>query len=111
MGFTIPDRRNVQSSTKLSKPYPEFPLTANGQWSKKIRGKLHYFGVWADWQAALNKDLAQRDYLHTGQVPPTEAATLGNLLDLFLEARDQKLQASEINQTTYNEYQTTADVN
>jgi hypothetical protein len=28
------------------KPYPEFPFTAhpNGQWCKKIREKLHYFG-------------------------------------------------------------------
>jgi integrase len=108
---TIPDGRKVHYSMKPSKPYPDFPLTANGngQWSKKIRGKVHYFGVWADWQAALNRYLEQRDYLHTGQVPPTETAALGNLLDLFLEGKDQKLQAGEINQTTYNEYQTTAD--
>jgi hypothetical protein len=35
---------------KASKPYPEFPLTAHpaGYWCKKIRGKIHYFGPWAD---------------------------------------------------------------
>ncbi|MFA5864727.1 MAG: hypothetical protein WC975_08565 [Phycisphaerae bacterium] len=40
--------------TKPIKPYPTFPLTThpNGQWCKKIRGKIHFFGVWADPEAA-----------------------------------------------------------
>lgn len=44
---------------KPSKPYPEFPLTAHpaGTWCKKIRGKLHYFGPWADPDSALQKQL------------------------------------------------------
>ena len=42
---------------KPQKPYPNFPLFAhnNGQLGKKIDGKPRYFGVWADWKAALRK--------------------------------------------------------
>lgn len=37
--------RTDPSKQKPSKPYPSFPLTAhlNGQWCKKIRGRVHFF--------------------------------------------------------------------
>jgi len=56
---------------KPPKPYKSFPLTAhnNGQWCKKIRGKVHFFGVWADPQAALGNYLRVTPDLHAGRQP------------------------------------------
>lgn len=54
MTSNLPSRRR---GNKPKKPHPEFPLTAhpNGQWSKKIRGKVYYFGSRADPAAALER--------------------------------------------------------
>ena len=60
---------------KPAKPYSEFPLTAHraGYWCKKIRGKIHHFGPWADPDAALQGYLDRKDTLHAGRKhrPPT----------------------------------------
>jgi hypothetical protein len=58
-------------ASKPAKPYPESPLTAHpaGYWCKKIRGKIHYFGPWADPDGALKKYLDQWDALHAGRTP------------------------------------------
>ena len=44
-------------AAKPRKPYKNYPLTAhpNGQWCKRIRGRLVYFGAWCDPQAAIER--------------------------------------------------------
>jgi hypothetical protein len=64
-------RSKSKRHRKPSKPYPSFPLTPhnNGQWCKKIRGKVHFFGRWEDRQAALERCLHVAEDLHAGRQP------------------------------------------
>jgi len=58
----------------------KFPLTlhATGQYCKKIRGKLYYFGC--DKKKALERYLGQAALLHTGK--PAKSSPTGNNLSL-----------------------------
>ena len=62
-------RSDAYARVKPQKPYPSFPLTANGngKWSKKIGGKVFYFGPWEDPEGALEKYLDVKDDIHAGR--------------------------------------------
>jgi integrase len=99
---------------KPSKPYKDFPLTAhpNGQWCKKIRGRVHYFGPWEDWEGSLQLYKEQRDDLQAGLVPRKPAEnepTLGALIDSFLKAKQVDVATGEITQRSYDDYERTAE--
>jgi hypothetical protein len=54
--------------TKPAKPRADFPLFAhgNGQWAKKVKGRLRYFGPWDDPQTALARFLGTTPEVSNG---------------------------------------------
>ena len=97
-----------------SKPTPDFPLFphAAGVWAKKIRGKLHYFGPWADPDGALAKYLEQKDALHAGRMPreSMDGSTVKDAANAFLNHKQTRLDAGEISPRTFAEYRETCDL-
>lgn len=86
---------------KPNKPFPSFPLTAhpNGQWCKKILGKLHFFGVWADPDAAHWNYLRIAEDLHAGRDPSPAAEgefTVKELGNQFLAYQMQRVETGQI---------------
>jgi integrase len=106
----------VQSTghRKPSKPYPDFPLFphATGRWAKKIRGKFHYFGPWADPDAALAKYLDEKDALHAGRKPRPgdEALTVKALCNAFLNHKQAQLDSGEISPRTFTNAKQVTDL-
>lgn len=91
----------AKKKTKPTKPYPSFPLTAhpNGQWCKKIRGQVRFFGVWSDAEAALDRYFAEAADLHAGRLPLRVAAdgvTIKEACNAYLGWQNAKLDAREI---------------
>jgi len=77
----------------------KFPLTLHptGQFCKKIKGKLHYFGT--DKQQALQRYLEQAADLHAGRRPKSNSSgrfTLKTLCNLYLEHQEARVLAGEI---------------
>jgi len=100
-----------KDSTKKppAKPTRDFPLYAHrsGSWVKKIRGKLYYFGGWADPDAALKAYLEVRDDLLAGRTPRPRRdneLTVENLCNLFLASRERLKDTGELSAETYADY-------
>jgi integrase len=101
-------------AAKPGKPYPEFPLFphAAGYWAKKIRGKMYYFGPWADPDAALAKYLEQKDDLHAGRKPrpDPEAITVKGVCNAFLNHKRALVDSGELSPRTWREYKDAGDL-
>src|SRR5262245_60066072 len=99
----------VSKPAKPAKPSADFPLFphAAGVWAKKIRGKLHYFGPWADPQAALAKYLEQKEALHSGRKvrAATEGATVEELVNRFLHHKQALVNVGELSPRTWVDYE------
>jgi hypothetical protein len=93
---------------KPNKPRPDYPLYAHasGQWAKRIRGTIHYFGKWADPQAAWEKYAREKDDLYAGRTPSVngDAFTLRELVNHFLTREKRKVATDEITERTFQDY-------
>lgn len=98
------------SPQKPKKPRPDFPLFAHsvGQWAKKIKGKMYYFGVWADPDAALKKYVEQKDALQAG-LPVDRPGDLKivDLADSFLDFKSGIVSTGELSNRTFVGYRRT----
>jgi integrase len=103
-------RGRKKPNHQAAKPRKDFPLTAHpsGRWCKKVRGKLHYFGPLSDADAALNKWLAEKDYLLAGRKPPRRdepaVPTLEDLVNRFLATKQTLLNSGDLSPWTMQSY-------
>lgn len=95
---------------KPPKPYSDFPLTAhrNGQWCKKIKGRIYYFGTDAD--AALLKYLDTRESIQAGRPienDNSDGCRLKDAVNSFLTAKQHRVHSGELSVFTFRDYQKT----
>ncbi len=109
----MPKSTRNRPADKPAKPCPDFPLFAhaNGLWAKKIRGKLHYFGPWADPDAALRRYLADKEDLHAGRTPgpKLEGLTIRELVNEFLTSKQAAVDAGEITRRYFRDLHATCE--
>jgi integrase len=120
-------RCSRKAASRPKRPYPDFPLTPHpsGNWQKKIRGKIHYFGRWArrvngklervegdGWKEALEEYKAVADDLHAGRTPRAQrdGLTVADLCNHFLTAKLRQREAGELAVRSLGEYKQTTDM-
>lgn len=101
------------TNSKPKKPYPEFPMFphATGQWAKKIKGKVWYFGTWADPDAALAKYNDWIHEIHAGRDPRrtgvvqvySDTLTVSDMCGLFLERQERRISLGEVSRRHFTD--------
>jgi integrase len=111
-----PTSATSRGGTKAKKPAKPkgFPLTpnGNGQWSKKISGKVYYFGPWADPDGALKRYLEVAQNLAAGRParsPESGKLTIRDLANVFLTFKQHKVNTGELTRRTFDEYRDTCE--
>jgi len=103
-----PRQSSVTSPPKPAKPRPDFPLYAHAskRWAKKVRGVTRFFGPWDNPQAAIELWLEQKDDLLAGREPraKSDGLTIANLVNRFLEHKEEKVKTGELKQRTWEDY-------
>ena len=104
--------KKTSKNTKPAKPHPDFPLTpnGNGQWSKKVRGKVYYFGPWADPEPRCNAGCIPRMFVGGQKPRPKDGGfTIKDLCNAFLTSKQAQLQSGEITTRTFYVYNRVTD--
>lgn len=99
--------------SRPKKPNRKFPMFAHpsGQWAKKIKRRLVYFGSWRvdpSGKAALETFEREWPFLREGKEPPavdvSGGCTLKQLVNDFLASKEAKLNAGELSPRSFRDY-------
>ena len=98
---------STTASGSLSTQITPLFVHRNGQWAKKVRGKLYYFGRLSEPDEALTLWLDEKDYLLAGLEPPTYTGgfTVGELCDEHMTNMKNRMKAGNISLSTVKDYQ------
>jgi integrase len=99
----------ANKASRPKKPSKTYPLYShrNGQWAKKVNGKTCFFGSWADPAAAEKRFRDEIDDIRAGRPPQLRRAgqlTVRDLVNNFLDARRQSMEAGELSALTWRDY-------
>ena len=98
--MTAPQSTKKAKRTKPAKPKKDYPLFphASGQWAKKVKGRILYFGIWDDPDAALTLWLHEKDYHYAGVQPPPigeTAITVGHICQMKIDSINSQIATGE----------------
>ncbi len=98
-----------KADLKPAKPWAGYPLNphASGQWAKRVHGKQHYFGPWADHKGALDRYNAM---MNGSPLPSTATETVGNRVAAFLATKEAHFTTDKISDATIKEYRAVCKV-
>jgi integrase len=83
-------------------------LHKTGQWAKKVRGRMLYFGK--DLDAALERWADEKDALLAGRTPKTRnGLTVADLANRFLTSKKTLLDSGELSPRTWKDYYATCE--
>ncbi len=96
---------------KPEKPRKDFPLYAHssGQWAKKIKQRVYYFGPWGSPQAAEKRYKAERANIEAGLprdglATPDTTTAVSDVLEAFYEGKEGAHETGDISDRTLGEY-------
>lgn len=97
-----------RKANKPSKPRKDFPLFPHdsGQWAKKVRGKLFYFGKWDDPVQAEKKWERDKEALLDGRNPEDakHGDSVGWLCNSFMDSKQLQHDRGELTKRALNDY-------